>query len=227
MRISTLAGFAIVALSAIVGGASCTSSPASITSAPALFFGDPKGIVGSVVSAGPSTAIYQIGCAKGESAEKHCPNDLLANPQISPWITIGQDFFGWNLSLGDALEETLSCTVSSTSSARCIERKSGSRDALTATITGNGETRTTTMPSSRLTTTITTETVLSYGYLTLTAGLEEFARATGGASKSSSSSSQGASGASESKSSSTGAASKETGLGLIAVAAAAVAGLIV
>ncbi|KAF2099924.1 hypothetical protein NA57DRAFT_55858 [Rhizodiscina lignyota] len=186
--------------------ASSTGASATVTSAAILFPEvDPKQLAASVVSAGPSTTIYQIDCATGENKNESCPfgADSGIGP-LKPWITMGgQSFFGANFSQAGQ-EVTLSCTVSSTSSASCVER-------LSESVQGSGT----------MTTALTTEMALSYGSVTITGGAEKLASATGASGSGS------GSGASGSSASSTGAAPRETGgLGLLAMAAVAGAVLV-
>lgn len=157
------------------GGASATAAPATTmasrtgsalaaTTTAAILFPsvDPKQLAASVVSAGPSTTIYAIDCATGPNANSSCP---FGNPdsevgQVQPWITMGQNFFGMNISQADVQSATISCAVSSTSSASCVE-------VITESIEGK-----------TMTSTLSTRLPLEYGQATITGGIEKLASAT-------------------------------------------------
>ena len=119
------------------------------------------------------------------------------------------NFLGMNFTAA-AQAFTLSCKVSSTSSASCVQQETESLDGTTITTTVDGSTISTAFPGSHMATTVTSKIVLSYGSVTVTGGLDKLAQATGGSS-----------------SSSKGAAPRETGLGLLAMAAVAGAGMLV
>jgi hypothetical protein len=205
------AGASSTASSATV---SSPGAAASITSAAILFPEvNPNQLAASIVSAGPSTTIYKIDCATGPNANESCGfgpgSDVGA---LEPWLTVGQNFIGMNFSApGQSL--TLSCDISSISSASCVEKITESVDGTTITTTVGGTTISTTVPGTVETTSLTTQLALSSGSITITGGLDKLASATSTSSGKASASS--------------GGAAKETGLGLLALAAVAGVGMLV
>ncbi|MBE7182707.1 MAG: hypothetical protein INR71_16120, partial [Terriglobus roseus] len=222
---SKLAPSSVPGVSGASASAAQTGSAASRTAAGSssettaniIFPGvEPSQLALSVVTAGPSTTVYALGCptdSAGNAKNDSCP----FTEDFHPWLTQAADFWGQNFTQGDVESVTASCRVSGTSSADCTFTFLGLDDGSTTTVNGSP----TTIAPRRQTSTDSTRSVFIYGAATVTAGAEKLqATSTGG-------SDGGSGGSSGSSGSSNAAGPRETGaLGLLAAAGIVGAGFV-